>query len=767
MTKNFEIISEEIRKFVDCRLCLLTNDNFFHSDPGILFGHDGSFIGLNLHDVGLSDRHLNLLITRNSDLFRSLKYLDLSNNTLEFVSILTHLKNLVKLDLASNRILDIDFILDFVKLESANLRCNCLSRIPKNIFGTKLDIKIYDDWNGGLILEGNPIQDPPLEELEALINKQRAERFERLLTNGYYSRNECRVQLIGSGGAGKTTLAKSLAGREHLPNEPATRGMAIWETPLDDIRVKIWDFGGQEAMFSVHRLFIAGGEIFILVLDSRHNESADGWLEFVLSSSPDAKFIIVMNKIDENKTFDLDQGFLRRNYPDRILGFFRLSANRKTEKAFVEFKGCLKEILSDSAKSNLPVKFKALIKKFEEDDVPFVREAEFRKNFNEIEVSDAHLGLVLEQLVRMGIVIQTQLSGMGRVLIRSNWLVKNMYPLLEPDLSARDEVKDGLISENDLFYIWEDSRGKKELNESGIEDERELFSILTEIMEQNNLCYKTSDGMYFIPNFLNANSHNMPNYDGLETAHIHFIFKCTFLPKLMFQRLHVEITCRYIVIARWRSGFIVRGSENDIEGDFECYVVGDFYNREISVIASGEHRSAGFRDMYKLIKDNLVGVRKVIHQEIIVYTEQDPQGQGPKSYNLRFQDIIFHRTNKRDDYLCGDYKKIFSVDAVLKGLPKEVFHIGNNTEEKWWNDFLNISKKLYPKGIGERNIWSRSSGDLSFVNMNESGQTQWTSALHSLKMGGGGHQMTLEKLLSNMTQDFQQNMELKALEHRR
>ena len=672
MEQKFNDIAKRLQDFIDCQLYPLDSDNFFHSDPGILLGKDGSVLGLNLHGIGLVDEQLYKLISRNTDLFSPMRYLDLSNNELEYVAVLNSLKNLIKVDLASNKIADLSFVLELNKLETANLRCNNLQKVPEDIFKSRLEVKVYDDWNGGLILEGNPIQEPSFEHLEKMIARQKAERYEKLMKEGVFSRNECRVQLIGSGGAGKTTLAKSLAGREHLPNEPATQGMAIWETSLEDIRIKIWDFGGQEAMFSMHRLFIAGGEIFLIVLDSRHNESAQEWIEFVLSFSHNAKFIIIMNKIDENKSFDLDHRLLRRMYPNRIMGFFRISANRKTDRAFIDFKKCLKTILSEYAKVELPSEFKSLLYEFERGNEAYIREEDFRKTYSDLGLNVGNLDLAIDQLIRIGIVIRTELSMAGVILIRTAWLAKNIYPLLEPDISLREDVENGLISEDSLFKIWVEIR-EKEVNENiDLDKSKLLFPQLIEIMERNDLCYRTSDGSLFIPNFLSSKSPEITNKILETESHLHFIFKCTFLPKLLFQRLHVEVGRRYNMVKRWKSGFIITGAKNDFEGNFTCIVTGDFFNREIKIISSGRHLSTGFRDMYNVVKESLGNIGEMPYQEFIIFSELNVSENRKTDYLLRFEDILFYNEMGVNEYLSGQYRRAFSVDDVLSGIHKDV-----------------------------------------------------------------------------------------------
>lgn len=84
-------------------------------------------------------------------------------------------------------------------------------------------------------------------------------------------------------------------------------------------------------------------------------------------------------------------------------------------------------------------------------------------------------------------------------------------------------------------------------------------------------------------------------------------------------------------------------------------------------------------------------------------------------------------------------------------------------EEDWWRKLLEIIAELYPNGIEDQNIWEDAAGDRSRVR-GESGREQWTHALYLLRRGGAGEFITVEGLLHEMRNDFQNNPDLKLLE---
>ena len=68
--------------------------------------------------------------------------------------------------------------------------------------------------------------------------------------------------------------------------EKKTEGINITQWPVslhngEDVRLHIWDFGGQEIMHSTHQFFLTQRSLYLLVLNGRqgHEDAdADYWL---------------------------------------------------------------------------------------------------------------------------------------------------------------------------------------------------------------------------------------------------------------------------------------------------------------------------------------------------------------------------------------------------------------------------------------------------------------------------------------------------------
>src|SRR5690606_10096036 len=110
--------------------------------------------------------------------------------------------------------------------------------------------------------------------------------FDRVEKEGQDKIYEAKVTFVGEGRAGKTSLINRLLdSKSQLPSEDKrTRGIFIkdWEfkkqTNVKHI-AHIWDFGGQDVYYPVHRFFLTENSVFVLLASSRQNtHDFDYWI---------------------------------------------------------------------------------------------------------------------------------------------------------------------------------------------------------------------------------------------------------------------------------------------------------------------------------------------------------------------------------------------------------------------------------------------------------------------------------------------------------
>lgn len=149
----------------------------------------------------------------------------------------------------------------------------------------------------------------------------------RGLQRGWRAPREAKVLVIGEGEVGKTTLIRRLQSGTFLPSSTTTHGIEVehLELPNDDgdLRLNLWDFGGQEVYRITHQFFFTPQALYLLVWKPRigTQESAIvDWLRRLrLRIGRSARVVLVATHGDERQP-ELDLPWLRREFGDMIAG---------------------------------------------------------------------------------------------------------------------------------------------------------------------------------------------------------------------------------------------------------------------------------------------------------------------------------------------------------------------------------------------------------------------------------------------------------------
>jgi len=130
--------------------------------------------------------------------------------------------------------------------------------------------------------------------------------------------------LVGEGDVGKTSLLNRLLYDTFNPEECKTPGINIaqWHLPeKPDIRLNLWDFGGQKVMHATHQFFLTKRSLYLLVIDNRKNEQqnrVEYWLKLLQTYGGDSPVIIVGNCADEDFPH-VKIRTLKKKYPQIVL----------------------------------------------------------------------------------------------------------------------------------------------------------------------------------------------------------------------------------------------------------------------------------------------------------------------------------------------------------------------------------------------------------------------------------------------------------------
>ena len=251
------------------------------------------------------------------------------------------------------------------QLELLNLKGNQLTALPPEI-GQLSQLKMLFLGNNQLTalppeigqltklntldLSGNPLISPPPE-----IVKQGTKAILAYLRELPRAKKQwvSKLILVGEGGVGKTTLVKRLLGEPRDAKEPTTHGIRVRKVPLKHpkrsgvtMRLKSWDFGGQEIYHATHQFFLSTRSLYVLVWHARLGWEAGKigyWLDNIKARAPDSPVLIVATHVDVRRaTLPLED--LEQKYP-QIVGFRAVSC--ETDEGLKELRSAVQRAAAD------------------------------------------------------------------------------------------------------------------------------------------------------------------------------------------------------------------------------------------------------------------------------------------------------------------------------------------------------------------------------------------------------------------------------------
>ncbi len=369
--------------------------------------------------------------------------------------------------------------------------------------------------------------------------------------------NELKIIFLGEGASGKTSLIKRIRGKKFNSKEDQTHGIRIRKTKFDidgdSITAHLWDFGGQEVMHATHQFFLSKRCIYVLVLNSRTDDKAEYWLKHANSFGGDSPVLVVLNKIDENPSFDVNRKILNEKYP-QINGYFPLSC--QSEQGIDDFKQALLKQMaqSDTRRTPFPDSWLEVKNQFECMNEDYIESNKY-KDICEEKGLDKPISqdVLLQFLHDLGMVINfRQLQNFDTQILNPLWLTNGVYRIINSEHVIENK---GVLHEDEFDQVINDPRYKKKnTSEKDYEYPRDKLSYIVRIMQEFELCYPLDHESYVIPQLLPVAE---PDFI-FEGASIHFVMEFPeFLPDSVFPRLMVKLHDFIDDGLHWRTGMVL------------------------------------------------------------------------------------------------------------------------------------------------------------------------------------------------------------------
>ncbi len=599
-------------------------------------------IGCNLSDISALSGLKNLI------------ELDLSTNQLTDISPLSRLMNLKSLDLSFNQLSNISALSGLRNLLRLDLRENKIKKLPQSIIDLDIEIDLdeapYRGYN--ISLYGNPLESPPPEIIRN--GKKAIIAYFKSLEKGEHPLNEIKILLVGDGGAGKTSLVKRLRGLQFNENEAQTHGININRLDVQydstDIKAHLWDFGGQEVMHATHQFFLSERSLYILVIDGRKDEKTEYWLKHIQTFGGDSPVMIVLNKIDQNPSFEVNRRFLQEKYPN-IKGFFRISCARgegmKTfTKALYQAMHSVEIIRTSWANTWFNVKTR-----LEQMKKPFISYREYQEICREENVTDeAGRETLVGFLNDLGVIVHFRdLHLEDTHILEPRWVTEAVYKIINSPTLAGNK---GILPVHQLRNIL------KQEKETDFIYPSHKYSYIIELMKKFELCFEIDKSIVLVPDLLEVEE---PLFEFDYAGSLKFLLDYEFLPRSVIPRFIVRMHAGICgECCRWRTGVLLE----DKILKARAVVKADNEEKRIFIYVAGEQK----RDYFAVIRHTLWSINSSF--EKLDAVEKVPLTENNK-ITVEYRELRALKAMGELHYAVGKLNRKFSIVELLNGIEIE------------------------------------------------------------------------------------------------
>ena len=384
--------------------------------------------------------------------------------------------------------------------------------------------------------------------------------------------------LVGQGSVGKTSLVNMLIEGKCDPAEKMTDGIEIRQWGIEDvqsaddadrqIRLNVWDFGGQEIMHATHQFFLSRRSLYLVVLDARQSED-DGrlqyWLNTVESLGGGSPIIIVLNKSDEC-VLDIAEPQIRAAHPQvraivrtACLGSVQESSGNGIDNLRQEITAALDEL--SHMRDVLPDSWFRIKERLEASGEDYLREDQYADICTQegVHRSDDQDTLI-HYLNDLGTVLtfkdDPRLDDTS--ILNPEWVTKGIYRILT------------VLAIQQTQGILELARLDEILDRNVYPKNRHSF--LLGMMRKFELCFQfeSDDTAYLLPDLLPRHE---PDFGWSDSDSLLFEYHYNFLPGHVISRFIVRMSHHFPQDkqAYWRTGIFLRlaGTRTVVRADSE------------------------------------------------------------------------------------------------------------------------------------------------------------------------------------------------------
>jgi len=497
---------------------------------------------------------------------------------------------------------------------------------------------------------------------------------------------EAKLTLVGDGSAGKTSLQVRLMNKNaSLPKkETRTRGIEIKDWDMADSPrslfkkylgndgskqiAHIWDFGGQDVYFPVHRFFLTENSVFVLLASTRvpqHN--FEYWIPTIYQFGGKSPIILGQTCHEGNKVSWNDIGIYLGNSNFNIIRaqdppYYQLNLPEENEGL-----DTLEQVIKEQI-TKLPHFGKGVPPSWKQARAAIAEErkihacitfVKFREMCNEVNpeqfVRKEDFEDFANFLHQLGVILwYNKIEELKQwVVLQPEWALNAVYKIIDdPDVQET-----GIIKQHDFGRIWEDR----------LYDDKHL--ILKKMLEVFKIAFpkKHNRQDYILP----ARMKSMPvemKWKRDESC-LRLEYKYEFMPKGLVNQLSAQMSRHIQDNSVWNNAVNLSNEKATAQ------VEEDFYNRKITIRAKGKDaRGLNMQIMAEL--DVIINEYRGVKPEIIVpcTCKKCLNSNDPTSFKY---DKLIEWSETKETVTCNESDEKLSIDSLLfeVGLP-------NPTKEK-------------------------------------------------------------------------------------
>jgi small GTP-binding protein len=584
------------------------------------------------------------------------------NSLNELPEFVGKLSNLSYLDISSNKIKELpESIGNLNKLTFLDLSNLNLSIIPKTValLGLPFILENKAPDKGGVWLYNTKLlnMDINLFEQPQPIIKDFYDNIAEI--------NECKLIFLGDGAVGKTSLIERMVHPEYeiIINRPPTDGICIENHTIKisgkEINLRIWDFGGQEIMHTMHKCFMTSRSIYVVVLDAHLNQFSTKyalyWLDTIKTFAPGSPVIMVINKIDLDDEAYLNEAALKEEYPNLRLPIIRTS--------YYENKGFddLEVIIDDTILNNLEYKYYfnkkwlPIKEKMESMGRPYIKKSDL---FEESVVGSPKIQeSMLKYFKDIGISYYYKgenitFSSENIAVLNPEWLTGGIYQLITKSpkntaLIPHTTIK-GILSKTNQNY----------LNTTYTYEKDEEIDFVLDVMRQFEISHKYKN-FEFIPLKLpKTRPEKAAGFD--KKSALHISWQSEYLPFNVIHRLILKFFNDIDFDCIWLYGGLFKNSTSKKS----ALIYMDINEQQIDAFINAEGPSAQ-KEYLSLIRKRLHRIMEQLN--INRYNENIHYSFDGKTGKANYFDVLKQFYNRPNE-------EIFLRGVEQYCLPGELLH---------------------------------------------------------------------------------------------